>query len=224
MIPLRDYNPSRSVPVITVLLIAANVYVFFLELAAADPNAFVRYWALTPLCLSHELARPCASVLHPVLTTLVTSMFLHGGWLHIIGNMLYLWIFGDNIEDEIGAIPFAVFYLLCGLVAAYTQYLMAPESNVPIVGASGAIAGVLGAYIIRFPRTQVETAVFLGCWVTLVRLPAVIVLGVWALLQFYTGYGSLGVAHQAGGVAVFAHIGGFICGAVLTLIFDKGRP
>lgn len=226
LVPIRDFNPTRSFPVITLAIIGLNVYVFFQELAQGSPRAleaFIFHYGLIPRCLSNEAVRNCAYVYHPVIATLLTSMFLHGGWLHIIGNMLYLWIFGNNVEDALGSLTFALFYLVCGLAAAFTQYLIDPNSTVPIVGASGAIAGVLGAYLVLFPGAQVQTAVFLGCWLTFIRLPALIVLGLWIAVQFWTGYGSLGVAHQTGGVAVFAHIGGFLMGAVLVLALRPSR-
>ncbi len=151
--------------------------------------------------------------------TLVTSMFLHGGWLHILGNMWFLWIFGNNVEDSMGHARFAVFYLLCGIAAAVAQIVSNPASGIPMVGASGAIGGVMGAYIVLYPRVHVHMLIFLGFFVTTVAVPAVFMLGYWLLIQVIGGFGSIGA--QGGGVAFWAHIGGFVAGMILVLLFRK---
>ena len=217
MIPLRDINPTRRFPLVTVVLVVANVLVFLLELLLPSEgvlDSFVFTWGLIPA----ELMRlsPLAVV------TVFTSMFIHSGFLHLGGNMLYLWIFGDNIEQALGHFRFILFYLLCGIGAALGQVLLDPSSAIPMVGASGAISGVLGAYLLLFPKAEVETLVFLGYFARLVRMPAVVVLGMWILLQLFSGLLSLG-AEATGGVAFFAHIGGFVSGLVLVLLLRRKR-
>jgi membrane associated rhomboid family serine protease len=194
--------------VVTYALIALNVLFFFVELSGGDP--FVEKWAFVP---SRFLANPGADFL-----TLFSSMFMHAGWVHLGGNMLYLWIFGDNVEDRFGHIKFTIFYLLCGLAATFAQLAFSMGSNVPNLGASGAIAGVLGAYILMFPQQQVK--VLIGRIVTPVS--ALIVIGGWIVLQFFSGIGSIANTVDTGGVAYMAHIGGFIAGFVLTFLF-KGN-
>jgi len=217
MIPLRDINPRRGFPLFTILLILANVLVFGFELLqpsemALDSLAFT--WGLIPYRLSQlELG---------AVVTIFTSMFVHGGFMHLIGNMLYLWIFGDNIEAAMGGMRFLVFYLLCGVGAAAGQVLVNPTSQVPMVGASGAISGVLGAYLVLYPRAEVETLVLLGYFVRLIRLPALVVLGLWIVLQLFSGVLSLGM-EASGGVAWFAHVGGFAAGVVLVGLFRRRR-
>lgn len=216
MIPLRDINPTRRFPLVTVLLIAANVLVFVFELALPSDRALTRFiytMGVIPYDIVHNL-NPALSL------TLITSMFLHGGFVHIIGNMLYLWIFGNNVEDNMGSWRFSVFYLLCGLSASAAQIAVAPNSRIPTIGASGAIAGVLGAYLLLFPHAQVETLVTLGYFIRIVRLPAVLVLSFWIVIQLFSGFASLGVP-QVGGVAWFAHIGGFMAGVLLVNIFRR---
>jgi len=206
MIPIGDDNNSRrTIPFVTYALIILNVLVFFVELNGGD--AFIVQWAFVP---SRFLANPGADFL-----TLFTSMFMHGGWLHLGGNMLYLWIFGDNVEDHFGHIKFLVFYLLCGIAATFAQLAFSIGSNVPNLGASGAIAGVLGAYVLMFPQERVH--VLLGRVIT--RVPALIVIGGWFILQFFSGLGSIANTADTGGVAYMAHIGGFIAGFILTFLF-----
>ena len=220
MIPLRDLNPSRTKPYVTWALIAINVAVFIVEFmldGLGQLDALLYNLGLVP---SVFLAQPLS--IH--LATLFTSMFLHGSWVHVLGNMLYLWIFGDNIEDEMGHGRFLLFYLIGGLVAAATQIIVSPTSTVPIVGASGAIAAVLGAYLIEFPRARIRSLLFLGYFIRFVNIPAVFVLGFWFLLQFFNGFLSLGAAASEGGVAYFAHIGGFVAGVALVKLFASGRP
>ena len=216
MIPLRDINPTRRVPVMTVGIIVVNVLVFAYEflLPTTALESLIRTWGLIPYQL--VALEPAAIV------RVLTSMFLHGGVMHLLGNMLYLWIFGDNIESALGSLRFALFYLLCGIGAGLGQVLVSPSSRVPMVGASGAISGVLGAYLLLYPRVQVETLLILGYFVRLVRLPALVVLGFWIVLQLFSGVLSFG-ATATGGVAFFAHVGGFATGIVLVGVF-KRRP
>ncbi len=217
MIPLRDINPRRRFPLVTLVLIILNVVVFAYELLQPSENAlnsFMFTWGLIPARLMQWGPQAIA--------TIFTSMFIHSGFMHIIGNMLYLWIFGDNIESALGSFRFIVFYLLCGVGAAMGQVLMDPSSEIPMVGASGAISGVMGGYLMLYPKAQVETLLFLGYFMRLVRLPAIVVLGMWIVTQLLSGLASLG-ASAAGGVAVFAHIGGFVAGLVLVLLFRRPR-
>ncbi len=205
MFPIGDDNTARrTVPVVTYALIALNILFFLVELSGGE--AFIVKWSFVP---HRFLANPAGD-----LPTLFTSMFMHAGWLHLGGNMLYLWIFGDNVEDNFGHLKFIVFYLLCGLAATFAQLVFSLNSNVPNLGASGAIAGVLGAYILLFPRGQVS--VLQGQRV--IPVPALIVIGLWFVLQFFSGIGSIGSAAQ-GGVAYMAHIGGFLAGLVLSFVF-----
>jgi len=206
MLPIGDDDSTRrSVPLVTFALIAMNVLFFFVELSGGD--AFVEKWAFVP---ARFLANPFVDF-----PTLFTSMFMHAGWLHLGGNMLYLWIFGDNVEDRFGPAKFIVFYLLCGLGATFAQLAFSLGSNVPNLGASGAIAGVLGSYILLFPQGRVR--VLQGQQV--IQMPALIVIGFWIILQLFSGIGSITAAADTGGVAYMAHIGGFIAGFVLTFLF-----
>jgi membrane associated rhomboid family serine protease len=220
MLPLRDVNPTRNFPIMTIILIAVNVLVFIYELILGPQlEGFVQSWAIIPYEITHGVDLPPASI-QPIYLTLITAMFLHGGFVHIAGNMLFLWIFGNNIEDAMGSLRFLVFYLLCGLAAAFAQIAVGPNSDIPNIGASGAIAGVLGAYLLLFPRAEVQTLVFLGFFVRLVRLPALLFLGLWFVLQLFSGVAGLGM-EATGGVAWFAHIGGFIAGIVLINLFRR---
>ena len=208
MFPIGDDNTARrTFPVVTYALIALNVLFFFVELSGGE--AFIVKWSFVP---NRFVANPAGDF-----PTLFTSMFMHAGWLHLGGNMLYLWIFGDNVEDNFGHLKFIIFYLLCGLAATFAQLAFSMGSNVPNLGASGAIAGVLGAYILLFPRGQVS--VLQGQRV--IPVPALIVIGIWFVLQFFSGIGSIGSAAE-GGVAYMAHIGGFLAGLVLSFLF-RGR-
>ncbi len=210
MLPIGDDDSSRrTVPVVTYALIALNVLFFFVELSGGD--AFIGKWAFVP---SRFLANPSRDFL-----TLFTSMFMHAGWVHLGGNMLYLWIFGDNVEDRFGPIKFTIFYLLCGLAATFAQLAFSVGSNVPNLGASGAIAGVLGAYILLFPQGKVR--VLQGQQV--IQMPALIVIGLWIVLQFFSGIGSIANTAQTGGVAYMAHIGGFLAGFALTFLLRGSR-
>jgi membrane associated rhomboid family serine protease len=207
MIPLSDVIPSRTVPVVTIGLIIVNALVFLYEQALPEPllQQFVANYALIPAWFS--------------VPALFTSQFLHGGWMHIISNMLYLWIFGDNVEDRLGHFRYLLFYLGAGAAAAILQTLFDPFSSVPMVGASGAIAGVMGAYFILYPYSRVLTVVFLIIFFDIIEIPAVFFLGLWFLLQLLSGVGSLAVSNAAGGgVAFWAHIGGFAAGALIGLV------
>ncbi|HEV8199498.1 MAG TPA: rhomboid family intramembrane serine protease [Candidatus Polarisedimenticolia bacterium] len=220
MIPFKDDNPTRLVPYITIALLLLNLAVF-VRLLLLPPEAqqtWVLRLAIIPYDLTHlPLGRPDRWPLH--LLPLLTAMFVHAGWLHLIGNLLYLWIFGNNVEDVMGHGRFVVFYGLCGLLAASVQVAARPESRVPMIGASGAIAGVLGAYLVLFPTARVRTLLFLIVIVRVVALPALIVLGVWLLLQLIAaGRG------DGQGVAWFAHLGGFLAGALLIVPFRRKRP
>jgi membrane associated rhomboid family serine protease len=220
MIPLRDNIPSHRTPVVTVGLIAANILVYVNQLMLPPQAAvqFVYLYGLIPL----EISGGDLLVPHPVplYATVFTSMFVHGGLFHLGGNMLYLWIFGDNVEDRIGRRKFLVFYLLSGLAAAAAQIWTDPASKIPMVGASGAISGVLGAYLFLFPHARVLTFIPLGFFYRLVEIPAVIVLGFWIIVQVLNGVGTLGV--QVGGVAWFAHIGGFVAGLGMVVLLSGG--
>ena len=224
MIPLKDANPTRRTPVVTLAIIATCIVVFVyqLSLTAGGGDAalerFVTEWGVVPAELVRTLRG--GHVLSMETATLVTSQFLHGGFIHIGGNMLFLWIFGNNVEDRFGRPQFLVFYLVGGVIAALAQVAIDPDSTVPTIGASGAIAATLGAYIVLFPAARVTTAIFLVFFYQLIEVPAVVVLALWFGIQLLDGLGSLGVSGstQAGGVAFFAHIGGFIFGAAVALL------
>lgn len=221
MIPIGDVNRGeRLTPYVNYAIIAINFLVFFYELSLTEPQlqAFIYQYGSIPYELTHDVALyPPLPI--PVYLTVFTSMFIHGGWLHILGNMLFLWIFGDNIEDSMGHVKYLIFYLLGGIAAAVGQTLIAPDSMVPMVGASGAIAAVMAAYLVNFPKNLVRVLVFFF-FITIFRLPAIIMIGIWFLLQFITGVASLGVqTADQGGVAVWAHVGGFIAGLILVFIF-----
>ena len=211
MLPIGDDNSARRItPIVTYVLIALNVLVFLLELNNGD--AFIQRWAFVP---TRFLADPVGD-----LPTLLTSMFMHASWLHLLSNMLYLWIFGDNVEDRFGHGLYTVFYILCGLGATFAQLAVSMGSSIPNLGASGAIAGVLGAYIMMFPRSGVN--VLLGRVVT--RMSALVVIGLWFLLQVFSGIGTFTASAQTeGGVAYMAHIGGFLAGVVLTFLLGGHR-
>ncbi|HDZ62352.1 MAG TPA: rhomboid family intramembrane serine protease [Nitrospirae bacterium] len=215
MIPYKSDNPVSIFPFVTVGLIVVNVFVFILQMTAPiDPEEIVfAYGAIPHFLLTFNSVQP----LHPSLTVF-TSMFMHGSVLHLGGNMLYLWIFGNNIEDQLGHFRFLMFYLLCGLAAVYSHALSDPYSMVPMIGASGAVSGILGAYLLLFPRARIHTLVFLLFFVQVVRLPALFVIGFWILIQILNGMMSQGAAEH-GGIAWFAHIGGFISGIVLIMLF-----
>jgi membrane associated rhomboid family serine protease len=208
MFPLGDDDTQRrTVPVVTVVLIALNVLIFLVELNGGQ--AFVQQWAFVPRRFAGDPTGEAPKIF--------SAMFMHGGWMHLFGNMLYLWIFGDNVEDDLGRAKFLAFYLLCGIAATFAQYYVNPRSGVPNVGASGAIAGVLGAYLLMFPGSRVRVLVYNQ----VVAMPAFVVLGFWIVLQAFSGIGSVAATSQTtdqGGVAYMAHVGGFAAGIALTLM------
>jgi rhomboid family protein len=211
MIPLRDVIPTRTTPYVTISLVVINALVFLYELSLGDQiNGFMFAFGLVPAYFNW------ASV--------VTSMFLHGGFLHVAGNMLYLWIFGDNVEDQMGHGRFLAFYLLCGIAAALAQAFTVPDSMVPMVGASGAIAGVMGAYFILYPHSRIVTLVTLVFFWQIMEIPAIAFLGIWFLMQFLSGVGSIATATShapGGGIAFWAHVAGFAAGAIGVFLFRR---
>ncbi len=213
MIPLYDVNRSYSRPLVTIALIVINAAIFLYEasLDSYSLDHFLRTYGLVPARAQWF--------------DFVTSMFLHGGWLHVIGNMWFLWIYGDNVEDSLGRGRFLLFYLGCGLAASLAQYAANPGASVPMVGASGAIAGVMGAYIIKFPHARIVMLVFLFVFVTTIEVPALFVLGYWLLIQIFSGVSSVGdLQANKGGVAFFAHIGGFLAGVALIKLLPTHPP
>lgn len=221
MFPIRDNIPSRRVPFVNYSLILLNVLAFGYELAQGPHlDQFITQFGVVPVRYVRDplLGFAAPSLVVPVFT----SMFLHAGWLHILGNMVYLYIFGDNVEDRMGHFRYLVFYLLCGGVATYTFILSSPFSRVPSLGASGAIAGVLGAYLILYPGARVLTLVLLGIFITTIEIPALLLLGIWFIQQLFSGYLAISSASaQAGGVAWWAHIGGFAAGMALVFVFRE---
>jgi membrane associated rhomboid family serine protease len=225
VIPLHDANPTRRTPVLTIALIVACALVYGYQVlllargGEAALSAFITRWGVVPAELIDALSSGVVGSAEAV--TLLTSQFLHGSLVHIAGNMLFLWIFGNNIEDRFGRIRFLAFYLVGGVVAGLTQVAIDPTSTVPTIGASGAIAATLGAYLVLFPGARVTTAIFLIFFYQLIEIPAIFVLGFWFVLQLFDGLGSLGAMGQAttGGVAFFAHIGGFVFGAAVGLLY-----
>lgn len=215
MIPYKDDNPTERFPYLTIALIGINILVFLIQITypVRLERIVYSYGAIPRALLTFREVQP----IHPLLT-IFTSMFMHGSILHLASNMLYLWIFGNNIEDQLGYGKFILFYLLCGVAAAYSHALTNPSSTTPMIGASGAISGILGAYLLLFPRARVHTVIFLGFFIQVVRLPAVVVIGFWIVLQFINGMVTASqVSH--GGVAWFAHIGGFLVGIFCIKIF-----
>jgi membrane associated rhomboid family serine protease len=206
MFPVSDVIPSRSTPYITVSLIVLNTvgFLYELQLNESQLQFLVREYGVVPASFSW--------------LAVLTSMFLHGGWLHFAGNMLYLWIFGDNVEDRLGHGRFVLFYVFCGAAAAFGQAVTQPYSLVPMIGASGAIAGVMGAYFVLYPHSRVLTAVFILFFLDLIEIPAIFFLGIWFLMQFFSGIGSLGSSAADGGVAFWAHVVGFIVGVVVGVL------
>lgn len=221
MVPLRDENPVSITPYVTYGLIIANVLVFLYQLSLTPEqlDQFLRMWAVVPRELTASFAGEATDKPFPEWVTLFSSQFLHGGFAHIAGNMLFLWIFGNNVEDRLGHVKFLIFYLVCGALAALAQWFFSAYSEIPSLGASGAIAGVLGAYILKFPRARVLTLVPLGIILLPFRIPAVFFLGIWFLQQLLYGVASLNVpmniGMESGGIAYWAHAGGFVFGAIL---------
>jgi membrane associated rhomboid family serine protease len=212
MIPLRALLFRKSTPAMTLMIIAVNVFCFLFELAqpAYLQNRFIAHYALVPDRL-HVIA-------------LLTSMFLHGGWLHLLGNMWFLWVFGSHVEDAMGSLKFLVFYLLCGVVSAVVQLMLNLGSPIPTLGASGAIAGIMGAFLILYPRVRVVTLIFIIFFITTFELPAAFMLVYWFAIQLLSGLASFSSFTDAGGIAWFAHVGGFIAGILLLRIFLGNRP
>ena len=212
MIPLGDSIRARRTPFVTYVLIALNVFFFFIELGQGPRlQEFILQWGAVPARIQRWNEDPA------VLITLITSMFLHGGWLHLIGNMVYLWIFGDNVEDRLGHVRYLIFYLLGGIVAGLVQVWFSPGSPIPGIGASGAVAAVLGAYLVFYPSAHVLVGIPIFFWLEVVALPAILVLGFWFVTQFFSGLFSLALVDAAytGGVAWWAHVGGFVAGLIL---------
>ncbi len=225
MIPLGQEAPTRTFPYVTYALIVANLVAFAFEFSAPNLEALVNDYAAIPFDLTHGVQLPYPSP-HPTALTLLTSQFLHGGVLHLGFNMLFLYIFGPEIEDACGHFGYFAFYLICGALAGVAQTLVDPGSHVPQIGASGAIAGVLGAYVVTYPTNSIATLVPLGFIPLFLRLPAVVVIGVWAAAQFVHGFGALAphvLSEQGGGTAYFAHIGGFVAGALGIELFRARR-
>lgn len=225
MIPIGDYAGERPrFPVVNIALIIINVVVFFYQVTLPEPRLeqFILRWATVPTEITHGTDLP-PTISLPIYVTLLTSMFMHGGWLHLGGNMLFLWVFGDNVESAFGSLKYLLFYLFCGVAASLAQIAFNVNSGVPTLGASGAIAGVMGAYLVMFPGATVRTVITLFFIWPVVYLPAIVVIGVWFILQFISGLASLGVrTEQTGGVAVWAHIGGLVVGALLAPLL-RGR-
>jgi membrane associated rhomboid family serine protease len=226
VIPISDDpGPRRSTPFVTFLLIAANVAVFVYELSLGTRlDGLFQSAGVVPLEFVRNQDLPPAAPGGIYYTTLLTSMFLHGGFLHIASNMLFLWIYGDNVEDRLGHGRFLLFYLLSGLAASAAHIFFNASSQIPSVGASGAIAGVLAGYLILFPRATIRTLVFLGPFITMTRVPALLLIGFWFVTQVFSGVASLGESEQTAGVAFWAHIGGFVAGLPLILLLRPPRP
>ena len=220
MFPLWDDLPTKKFPLITVALIVLNSIVYLYQISLGERFAeFIYSMGLLPFEITHHIDL-LPSGPSPIYLTIFSSMFMHGSIVHLLGNMLFLWIFGNNVEDYLGRKKFVIFYLFCGITAALTQIFINPDSKVPMVGARGAIAGVLGAYLLLYPRAKVTTVIIFGFFIRLIKIPAVVVLGFWIIYQFLYGISSLAVRTGEGGVAWFAHIGGFICGVIIIKIFQ----
>ncbi len=219
MFPYKDDNPTNTFPFVTIGLIALNIAVFLVQLFADVDGRHIiyAYGAIPHNIVSLESAQP----IHPFLT-IYTSMFMHGGLFHLFGNMLYLWIFGNNIEDSLGHLRFILFYLFCGTAAVLLHTMTESGSGLPMIGASGAVSGVLGAYLLLFPMAKVHTIIFLGFFVQSVKIPALIVIGFWAIIQVVNGLISQGMESQ-GGIAWFAHAGGFLAGIITLKLWKPGR-
>jgi membrane associated rhomboid family serine protease len=226
MIPLKNMMARRSVPIVTILLIVVNVLVFYHQLTLSDAanEAFIRTYGVVPLKMHLALEGRHYTLLDAFLP-LLTCMFLHGGFLHILGNMWFLWIFGGAVEDRLGPLPYLLFYIICGLGSGLTQAIFSWGSNVPSIGASGAISGILGAYVVFFPATRILTLVPLFVFFFTAQIPAIVFIGLWFLIQFLSGISTLNASRAAslGGVAWWAHIAGFVLGVLLAKIFDGGR-
>jgi len=212
MIPIGDASRRPlHFPVMTLAIIATNAWVFFMELTSG--NAFINHWSLVPahIVVGHDWV------------TILTSMFLHAGWLHILGNMLFFWVFGAEIEDVMGSLTFLAFYLLGGVAASLAQVMVDPQATIPNLGASGAIAAVMGAFLITYPRDRIRTILLLGWFFKITFLPAILMVGIWFLIQLFSEVGSLSQSQGAGGVAYMAHIGGFVFGVLFARLFESRR-
>ncbi len=221
MIPLRDANPTSAVPVVTIGLIVLNSMTFIYELSLKDGlDAFIRAYGMVPREVVFSYVLP-GGIWENAITPMITSLFLHGGWMHLVGNMWFLWIFGDNVEDRIGPVRFLIFYILCGMAASLAHVINSPMSTIPTIGASGAISGVLGAYLVVFPHARVLTLFIIVVIVRIVEVPAFIFLIFWIGFQVLSAHASSGVYNEPGGVAWWAHIGGFAIGAGLIWIFKR---
>ncbi len=230
MVPLKDENPVKITPYVTYILIALNILVFIFELSLnpQELEVFWHYFAIVPLELTVNLGGVATHQPIPEVATLFTSQFLHASFAHVGFNMLYLWIFGNNIEEELGSTKYLIFYLACGVLAGLTQWFFSTTSSVPSLGASGAIAGVMGAYILKFPQAKIVTVLPLGIFFPLFRIPAIYFLGFWFLEQAFNSLASLevpaNVGMESGGVAYWAHAGGFVFGAVLAVMLGLFSP
>ncbi|MDY6793216.1 MAG: rhomboid family intramembrane serine protease [Thermodesulfobacteriota bacterium] len=223
MIPLRDENPSSTIPLVTIFLILANIclFIYLNYVVPGETNQFFLKLGFIPFELSH-FKDISPKNLVPVPLTIFTSMFIHGGWIHLLSNMLYLWIFGDNVEDLLGHIKYLVFYVTCGIAAAGGHFLVNTSSKIPTVGASGAIAGVLGAYVFLFPKARIKTLFIIFIFIHIVNIPAILMLGFWIIMQVLSAYFEYGT--QTGGqIAWFAHIGGFASGLMLIIVMKKRK-
>ena len=220
-LPLFDDNKSNAFPVITIGLIVICALIFLVQMAGSDMDQriFIYAYGAVPAVVTGREYLPAEIVAIPSWLSLMTSTFLHGGWMHILGNMLFLWIYGDNVEDQMGRLKFLVFYLICGVVASLTHVMIDPGSTTPLVGASGAIAGVMAAYVLMFPRAKIRVIAVILIFIRFTYFPAFVVIGIWAALQIVAVPASLSA--EGGGVAYFAHIGGFVAGLVLTPLFKK---
>lgn len=221
MIPLRDTIPSKTTPIITVSLIILNLIIYIYEVSLGEQlNGFIQKFGMVPsrfLTVIQEKPYDLSGWFVPM----ISSIFLHGSWLHVIGNMWYLWIFGDNIEDRLGHGRFVFFYILCGVLADLSHVFINSQSNIPTVGASGAIAGVMGAYFILYPKSRVLTLIPIFIFIEIIEIPAVIFLGFWIFMQFI--YGTAALSGQTGGVAWWAHFGGFLFGVILAILLRIGK-
>lgn len=233
MFPINDNNPTNTKAYVTYTIVVINILIFIYEISLTPPQLerFFQIYAVIPKELTANFSGITVNQPIPEPLTLITSQFLHGGFAHIFGNMLFLWIFGNNIEDQLGHLKYLIFYLACGVLAGLSQWFFSTQSALPSLGASGAIAGILGAYVLRFPHAKVRTLIFLGPFITFPRIPAIFFLGIWFFQQALYGVASLNVPSnigmENGGVAYFAHIGGFVFGAILGPLlglFASNRP
>ncbi|MFC1533309.1 rhomboid family intramembrane serine protease [Thermodesulfobacteriota bacterium] len=223
MIPLKDENPSKTIPIINVSLIIVNISVYIYQFFLIPGGAASLFLRLG--CIPYEFTHfvdidPPSQI--PVPLTVFTSMFMHGSWIHLIGNMLFLWIFGDNVEDKLGHLRYLIFYILCGVAASMLHIFMNLNSRLPSIGASGAIAGVMGAYIYLFPRARIKTLIIWFVFIQVIRIPAVLILGYWILIQILSGFAEFGVG-SGSGIAWFAHVGGFIGGFILIIMMKRRK-